>query len=95
MRNRPRAARDKFVSVVPCLILPLSPSDGSKNPRSTLILPHPPLSVKFQRNFDDEPRGPKTINQPASGGPTRRLSSPPDASLILDREALRAPAMQT
>jgi hypothetical protein len=75
--------------------IPATFPTGSKNPRSTLILPTRHFQFKFQRNVDDEPRGPKEINQPASGGPTRRLSSPPDASLILDREALRAPAMQT
>ena len=51
-----------------------------------------PLWMVQVPNFDDEPRGPTAIS-PLQVGPLI-ASSPPDAPLIFDREALRAPAHQ-
>ena len=86
-------ARGRHVthSVSPCRILSLSPSDGSKNLLPPLICP-PAIPCSNPRHFCDEPRGPTMISPLRVGPPTRRGgSSPGCASLIFDREVLRAP----
>ena len=86
-------ARGRHVtrSVSPCRILSLSTSDGSKNLLPPLICP-PAIPCSNPRHFCDEPRGPTMISPLRVGPPTRRGgSSPGCASLIFDREVLRAP----
>jgi hypothetical protein len=89
--RRGRHVTRSFCGPLPPSSLPLSPLDGSKNLRSALILPTHHSRLKFQSNFDDEPRGPRTISPLQVGPPTRCELAPGRAPLIFDREALRAP----
>ena len=73
--RRPKMRRGRHVMrsfVGTSTILPLSPSDGSKDLRSALILPTRHSQFKFQRNFDDEHHYPTAISSLQVGPPTRR-----------------------
>ena len=72
-------------------ILPLSPSDGSNNLRSALILPTRHSRSKFQGYFNDEPRGPTAISTLQMSPPTHHELTPRTRPLYLrSRSATRS-----